>query len=238
MILVPVERYERMQRQLTQEQELPSVGTTGDEMTRIDAKMHKVLDSVNSKNEREKAIEFSQLLQKYLQKGKINSARRDDDDEDEENEDGVGERQRADINSIVRLMAKTYKNSARVLLNHFLDSGEVSWTENRHLVYKTQIYHHINIVDVLSDCIKRRKPESRGVNFFVAILKQINTPLALINNPDIRERLSRANLSQSPSRFGSPKLSSTPRPFNYSMTEDETETTLENSKNESWSKLR
>lgn len=239
MILVPVEKYERLQKQVVQEQELPSVQTVGDEVSRIDAQMHDVLNSVNNKNEREKAIQFSQLVQKLLlQKGVLNSSvnKRSKDDSLYEEEDGENELRRADIASIVRLIPNTYKNSAKVLLEHLLQSGVVSWNDHRHLIYKSQTYHNINVVDLINDCVKRKKPEARGLQFFLTILSQIHTPLSFITNPTIKEHLSRANVSHSPSNLTirSPKITSTPKgkSMQYSITDDES--TLERSK--SWSK--
>lgn len=247
MILVPVDKYERMQRQLTQQTDLPSVQTIGDEASRIDAQMHAVLDSANTKNEREKAIEFSQLLQKYLtQKGtfatnRLKRPRNDDyDDYDEDETENLNEGVQAEIKSIVRLFTKTYKNSAQTLLEHLVSSGKVAWNENRQLIYKTKTYHSMNIVDLISDCVKRKKPDARGLQFFITILGQINTPLSLIANAQVKNLLSKANISRSPSSSGfdkTPRGASTPNQtqrFSYSLTDD---STVNNSRDQTWSKL-
>lgn len=235
MILVPVEKYDRMVKQMTADQELPSVQTAGDEFTRIDAQMHKVLNSSDSKNEREKAIEFSQLLQKYLmQKGVLNNFPDKRDVSIDEYNETIDASQRPDIESLVKLLPKTYKNAARALLGYLLESGSVSWNSKNQLIHKSKTYENINIFDVLNDCVKRKKPEARGLHFFLSVLNQINTPLALISNPAVRDRINQSPLSFSRSSVG-PSRTSTPNSkdsLRFSLSDDSTIV-----ERNSWSKL-
>lgn len=241
-MLVPVEKFERMQKQLTEEQ--PSVLTAGDEASRIDAQMHGVLNSANKKNEREKAIEFSQLLRKYLlQTGVLHAdglvAKKLREYDTDEHNESVGDNQKAEIDSIVRFMPKTYKNAARALLEHLLENGKVRWNYKKQLIYRSKAHESMNIVDLLNDCVKRKKLEAKGINFFIIILKEIHTPLSLISNPTVKERLSKnvsANLSDI---LDAPGSSSTPKKnLDYSFTDDDDdESTLEGA-NQTWKKIK
>lgn len=253
LVLVPKERLEKLQKN---QDNLPTIQTPGDNITRTDAEMHKLLNDSKT-SDIEKAKLYTQLLQKFLfQKGMIKEKVIENENDnllDMENNfsilSDISEVEKTVTNGknsedIVSSVPKAYRVKANGIMKHLLRSGDVDYNEKLELVFKNQVISGTNITDLVNDAVRKRKtaPVPKGRTFFAKALASVHMPFEFIGNEDVKKLINVENnqptLTPSPplTRTRMAAITSTPTSSRPNNTEDsfvDAEETVQN-----WSRLK
>lgn len=199
-VLVPQERLEKLERS-QETATLPTTQTPGDNASRTDAEMHKVLNSPG--DDIEKAKIYAQLLARFLfQKGTMKNkidvdTLLDLEDKSEPNDNfsvlsNITRDEtviyKKNLNAVISTVPRNFKTKAAGLLNHLLASGVVDWNEKYELVFQNKVITGTNIIDLVNDTLRNRKsvaPPS-GRTIFAKALSQVHTPQEFIGNDDVK----------------------------------------------------
>ena len=89
-----------------------------------------------------------------------------------------------DIEQIVGTLGKPYRHKARQLLKLMQRTPSIfKWTPSGEIIYKDQIIHGSNIIDLIRSVMYKTKiVKPIGHLEFKHYLRQINVPLTLVNN--------------------------------------------------------
>jgi hypothetical protein len=189
MILVPEDAYELERERKPEPPVEGTVQTPGDTSSRLDAEMHAILNSKNFKNEREKCMQFLQVLRRYLFFK-----------DNERVEDRAAERELDDIDAtlaplteeaVIESIPKIYERKARHLLRHWRSSApdRIKWDNAGTVSIDGRTLENSNIGELLVDAIKKsnkREPAPSAATLqFARLIATTNTPKNLIGNSEI-----------------------------------------------------
>jgi len=188
MVLVPHECVERLQHQ----QNFKTVQTPGTVTSRLDAEMNEILNSPLYKTDREKWLQYSQILKRYLHFNEASKPAISDQQEDA----AIDESATADTAKsqdspqlqldIVGCVPKKFQPMAAQLLQYLGFHKNIAWDEHGVVSIDGAQIAGANIIDLVNHCMRTRKrPNPRGYSEFARALRRINTPHTYIGNKKV-----------------------------------------------------
>lgn len=196
MVLLPVEQVERLQRLSTPSQvnststennenhNLQTSQTVGDNLSRLDNEMKKVLDSNHFSTDHDRLKHYIKLLQRYLffrgEKSKVSNIATINENYKEESD-------LSDDNKIISTVPTIYKRKTQQLLEYLKNYKErISWDREGTVTIDGEKVYGSNIVDLINLAARHRKTFNPvGGKVFVTFLKSIKIPQEYIGNREI-----------------------------------------------------
>ena len=163
---------------------LQTTQTIGDNLTRLDDEMRKILDSNTYTNDHDRLKDYLRTLQRYLffvEEKRKALAPKDNNNHELSVSNGMS------IESIVQSVPKLYRQKAQLLLNHLKNNSDrVTWDETGVVYIDGEKIKNSNIVDLINDtCRNRKSVKAIGRKEFATLLGNIATPHEFIGNPEI-----------------------------------------------------
>ena len=236
MILVPLDtihpqnhKTEKQENKHQQQQDsLPSVQTVGNNLSRLDSEIHRVLTSNNYADEHEKYKNYLQVLHRYLHfknmDAEFPAEKKLDEGMEVDGKEGAEEikMQTPDTKKfttveILASVPKSYEKKAASLLKYWENEGKLTFNEETGTVaVEGQAIENSNITDFLNSVVRKKKLEENiaGWNEFLNFMASSNIPENLISNPSFLESLKeikkREKKQTSEEKKDSPEKSSKP----------------------------
>lgn len=171
---------------------LDSVQTPGDEFSRLDEEMSKILNSQDYPDNNVKWKHFFQALQRYLfliQKSRVKNndfpnttfSNNDQSTTDVAIDDSLPEK------NIIISVPKKYTEQARQLVNFLKhnSNGQITWDKNGVVTINGTVIDQSSIIDLINDALRKRKTfNAVGKNQFASLLHAINVPRVFVGNED------------------------------------------------------
>ena len=193
MVLLPVEQVERLQRVTAtshnstvpeddRNTKLQTTQTVGDNLSRLDDEMKRVLNSNTFVTENERLKHYIKLLQRYLffrgekpQKSTVS------------NDNYVDGSDLDDYKKIVTSVPVIYQRKTQQLLEHLKNfKDRISWDVEGTVTLDDEEIHGSNIVDLINLAARHRKTfKPIGGKEFARFLKSIKIPQEYIGNKEI-----------------------------------------------------
>ena len=122
---------------------------------------------------------------------------------------------------IIDSMSNTFKNKARLIIQHMKDNPDLAFNERGEFIWKGNIIEKSNMIDLINDILRKRKSVAspRGWQEFASALRNTNIPRELVGNID------RWNYIQRPSETQSPIKQSSETQSSIKQSKDKNETT-------------
>lgn len=93
-----------------------------------------------------------------------------------------------DIELIVKILPKLYRNKARALLAYIQKSKVLNWLENGELVFEGKTIHNSHISDLIKYSMKLYKNfKPKGYEEFYLGLAKINIPEGILGNEELKD---------------------------------------------------
>uniref|UniRef100_A0ABD2VTG4 Uncharacterized protein n=1 Tax=Trichogramma kaykai TaxID=54128 RepID=A0ABD2VTG4_9HYME len=183
MIVLPEDTYERLRAPATLAAPpvKGSMQTPGDNLSRLDASLYKIMNS--STDEYEKCKNYLQTLRRYL----FFARKEQMVDEDEASDDELAKPM--PVSEIVASLPKAQRRDANLLLNHLLSSNRIKWDNAGVVKIDNAVINNSSITDLIQRVLKKSataffEPSSpAGQLEITRLLKDTETPLKLIKNP-------------------------------------------------------
>lgn len=162
---------------------LQTVQTTGNNLSRLDDEMKKILDSQTYTNERERLTDYLRVLRRYLYF--VEENRKPTGLKDNETSRDLIHGMSDEI--IIESVPKLYQKKARLLLNHLKSyKDRINWNASGTVYIDGDKLRHSNIVDLVNDaCRHRRKVKAEGRKEFAELLHSIDTPREFVGNNEL-----------------------------------------------------
>ena len=98
-----------------------------------------------------------------------------------------------EIDAIASTVGKAHRHKAKELLKYIKQTGPniLSWKHNGEIMFHGKPVARSNIIDLVRN-LMAKTPKSYSVygqNEFESVLRELNVPLSLINNPKIRKNI-------------------------------------------------
>lgn len=203
MVLLPKESVDRLQS-LSIHGKLNSLQTPGTVVSRLDAEMNEILNSVDNMNEREKWERYSQVLQRYLHfKGSDKHKKEEEEEEDgEERGEGkevYGPAEQIDAHIVASVPPK-YSDKASQLLRHLRNFSHVTWNADGKTFIDGVLIRKANIIDLINDAMRERKKvrPPAGYPQFATALRQAGVPREFIGNNRVAQYMDSSFATSSP----------------------------------------
>lgn len=194
MVLIPQEELQRMQSHFNDVKSinnnasgpeeptpLKTTQTPGDNVTRLDDEMRRILDSKNYASENDKFKDFSQLLQRYL--FFVDKNRRPVQTLEEEH----NYNDKMDDEIIISSLPKVYQKKGRMLINHLkANKNVISWNSAGSVYFHGQKCKDSNIIDLMNYAARQRKNmDIAGKDQFLRVLRETDTPREFVGNNEL-----------------------------------------------------
>uniref|UniRef100_A0ABD2XIW8 Uncharacterized protein n=1 Tax=Trichogramma kaykai TaxID=54128 RepID=A0ABD2XIW8_9HYME len=223
MIVVPGNAYDRLRTSNTEARASASTNvvdgsmqTVGDNLSRLDASLYKIMNSNRYTDEYEKFKNYLQTLRRYL--FFTRDEQMGDDDEDEAFEYKAALAKPMPVSEIIASLPKTHRRDANLLLNHLVSTNRIKWDNAGVMKIDNAVINNSSIADLIQSVLKKLanaflKPSSpAGQLEITRLLKETEAPLKLIKNPFMARVFDRSrNKSQPVPRVAGNKSKASPR---------------------------
>lgn len=178
LILLPRDSVDKLQE--SQKQEIKSVQTPGNEMTRLDAEMSEILN-MTTIDDSEKWKRYQQVLQRFLrmvENSHVNQILQSVQP-DKSSQNGITD------DAIVNTVPIRYRSKAQLLLNslHNAPNKVISWDNKGVVTVNGSPIPRSNIIDLINEAMRARKTVNPvGRDQFARLLEEINAPRECIGN--------------------------------------------------------
>lgn len=103
-----------------------------------------------------------------------------------------------DLDLIVNVLPKMYRNKARTLLTYIQRSDLLDWTDKGELVYEKKIIPHSHISDLTKHAMRMYVNFNPvGVEEFYSGLAKINIPQGILGNEELKRDVEQMKSSES-----------------------------------------
>uniref|UniRef100_A0ABD2X0Y8 Uncharacterized protein n=1 Tax=Trichogramma kaykai TaxID=54128 RepID=A0ABD2X0Y8_9HYME len=196
MIVLPEDTYERLRTTNASASATASTSavegsmqTTGDNLSRLDASLYKIMNSDRYTDEYEKCKNYLQTLRRYL--FFTRKEQMGDDDEDEAFDNGASAKlaKPMPVSEIIDSLPKTHRRDANLLLNHLTATNRIKWDNAGVVKIDNAVINNSSIADLIQSVLKKSakaflEPSSpTGQLEITRLLKETEAPLKLIKNP-------------------------------------------------------
>ena len=167
--------------QLQQTTQRPVTDALGSAISSLDQHIHNILAN-STMDEYTKAQQYNQALQRYLTLS------------DKYRERPLGKVSTPELPTtenhtrlkptLYQTLPPTLRSKGAALLNHLESIPEIKWDNKQQLVVDDKPIPKSNVVDLIDDLVRDRKTTKPppGWSELATVLKQVNTPRALIGN--------------------------------------------------------
>uniref|UniRef100_A0ABD2W5Y0 Uncharacterized protein n=1 Tax=Trichogramma kaykai TaxID=54128 RepID=A0ABD2W5Y0_9HYME len=160
MIVIPEDTYDRLRTPKTEASTEGSMQTVGDNLSRLDASLYKIMNSNRYTDDYEKCKNYLQTLRRYLfftRKERMGDD--DDDDYDEaetfDNETAAKLAKPMPVSEIISSLPKEHRRDANLLLNHLLSTNRVKWDNASVVKIDNIVINNSSIADLLRSVLKK-----------------------------------------------------------------------------------
>ena len=134
---------------------LQTTQTIGNNLTRLDDEMRKILDSNTYTNDHDRLKDYLRTLQRYLffvEEKRKTLAPKDNNNQEVSVSNGIS------TQSIVQSVPKLFQKKIQLLLNHLKNNSDrVTWSETGVVYIDGEKIINSNIVDLINDVCRNRK---------------------------------------------------------------------------------
>ena len=231
MVIIPADQYEneslgnhlihknssdrslhsKLENETSENGELNSIQTKGDNLSRLDSEMYNILFSQKYNNDYEKSINYLQVLRRYLhfkenerkefQPEEITKYLEDINPNEKLNTSTI-ESDKSFINqastdngftikSILDSVPRSYQKKAQILLETWKETGKVNWDENGVTSIDGSVIANSNIKDLLNHVTRKRinADDPKGIKDLVRFIFKEDAPINLIGNTDVIKQI-------------------------------------------------
>lgn len=169
-----------------------------DPISKLDKDMREVLES--NANDIDKWKMYQQVLQRYLHF--VNNLRKPVEIpvlNEVEQSDGINNQM--NVADIIKMVPKTFRNKANILLNYLRnEQGAIEWDNKGTVTIRNKLIPNSNIVDLVNETLKTKKStDSVGLLDFATLLQELNVPLEIVGNKTLKQYIQEHNRAGSSS---------------------------------------
>uniref|UniRef100_A0ABD2X0C5 Uncharacterized protein n=1 Tax=Trichogramma kaykai TaxID=54128 RepID=A0ABD2X0C5_9HYME len=193
MIVLPEDTYDRLRSSNAEVSTEGSMQTVGDNLSRLDASLYKIMNSNRYTDDYEKCKNYLQTLWRYLFFTRKERMGDDDDDDGEaetfDNETAAKLAKPMPVSEIISSLSKEHRRDANLLLNHLVSTNRVKGDNTGVVKIDNNVINNWSIADLLRSVLKKSanaflEPLSpAGQLEITRLLKETEAPLKLIKNP-------------------------------------------------------